>query len=127
MLNGIVDRLRLPPDVSTDSKSRLFETLIMIIEISRRGIKQPSTVFMLCSVFILYASTVTDFAVKTTYVVEYDRLLNTAVAALEATSSSSINAALDQFGQRARTISYVIGALYTINVRSKLLVLILQY
>ena len=82
---------------------------------------------MLCSVFILYASTVTDFAVKTTYVVEYDRLLNTAVAALEATSSSSINAALDQFGQRARTISYVTGALYTINVRPKLLVLVLQY
>ena len=99
----------------------------MIIEISRRGIKQPCTVFMLCSVFILYASTATDFAVKTVYVVEYDRLLNTAVAALEATSSSSIDAALSQFGQRARTISYVIGVLYTINVRPKSPVLILHY
>ena len=127
MLNGIVDRLRLPPDVSTDSKSCLFHIPIMIIEISRRGVKQPSTVFMLCSVFILYASTVTDFAVKTIYVVEYNRLLNTAVAALEATSSSSTDAALSQFGQRARTISYVTGVLYTINVCPKSLFLIVHY
>ena len=94
---------------------------------SRRGIRDLSAVFMLGSVFILYASTATDFAVKTMYVMEHGRLLNAAVAALETTSSSSTDAALSQFGQRARTISYVIGVLYTINVRPKSPVLILHY
>ena len=86
---------------------------------SRRGIRDFSAVFMLGSVFILYASTATDFAVKTMYVVEHGRLLNAAVAALETTSSSSTDAALSQFGQRARTISYIISGLYAINVRPK--------
>ncbi|PIL26102.1 hypothetical protein GSI_11856 [Ganoderma sinense ZZ0214-1] len=91
-------------------------SIVSVCHLFRRGIKQPSTVFMLGSVFVLYASTATDFAVKTTYVVEYGRSLNAAVAALEFTSPSSTDAALSQFGRRARTISYVTGALYTINI-----------
>ncbi|KAM5538806.1 hypothetical protein V8D89_007528 [Ganoderma adspersum] len=91
-------------------------SIVSACHLVRRGIKQPSAVFMLGSVFILYASTAIDFGVKTMYVVEHGRLLNAAIAALEATSTSSTDAALSQFGQRARTISYVTGALYTINI-----------
>ncbi|KAM5538807.1 hypothetical protein V8D89_007529 [Ganoderma adspersum] len=91
-------------------------SIISAYHLIRRGIKDFSTVFMLGSIFILYASTATDFAVKTMYVVEHGRLLNAAVAALETTSSSSTDAALSRFGQRARTISYIISGLYAINI-----------
>nr|VWO99371.1 Pheromone receptor CPRa1p [Ganoderma boninense] len=78
-----------------------------------RGIKQLSTAFLLVSVLILYTSTAADMAVKCTYVVEYGRLLNDAVASL---STASTDAALIRFVQTSRTTSYVIGGLYAINI-----------
>ena len=71
---------------------------------------------MLSSVFLLYASTVTHFAAKATYVVAYGRLLNAAVAALESTPPSSTDVAFVQFGEKARTTSYIISAVIAINV-----------
>ncbi len=125
MLNGAVNGLRLPPGVSANSESSPYcVALSFPSETSHRGIKQPSTAFMLCSVFVLYAATATDFAIKTTYVVAHDRLINEAVATLESPSSSSIDTALVEFGQSARTASYVIGAVNAINVRRKALLLL---
>ncbi|KAI1790872.1 hypothetical protein LXA43DRAFT_1061837 [Ganoderma leucocontextum] len=91
-------------------------SIVSACHLIRRGIKQPSTAFMLGSLFLLYASTAIDFAVKTTYVVGHGRLLNDAVTALESMSPSSTEAALIQFGQRARTESYIIGAVIAINI-----------
>ena len=119
MLNCVVDRLRLPSDVS---KTRNLGVCDMALsfpsESSCRGIKQPSTAFMLGSIFLLYVATGTHFAAKTAYVVAYGQLLNVAVVELQlqSSSSSSTETALIQFERCARTISYIIGAVIAVNV-----------
>ena len=102
--------------MSTNSKPGHTTALKLFSPASRRGIKLPSTAFMLGSVLILYGATATDLAIKTTYVVAYSRLLNAAASVLESTTSSSTAVALVQFGQSARTASYITGAIYAINV-----------
>ncbi|PIL26103.1 hypothetical protein GSI_11857 [Ganoderma sinense ZZ0214-1] len=91
-------------------------SIVSVCHLIRRGIKQPSTAFMLGSVFLLYASTATHFAAKTTYVVAYSRLFNAAVAALEPTPPLSTDVAFAQFGEKARTISYIISAVIATNI-----------
>ncbi|KAM5538805.1 hypothetical protein V8D89_007527 [Ganoderma adspersum] len=93
-------------------------SIVSVCHLIRRGIKQPSTAFMLGSVFLLYVATATDFAVKTAYVVAYGQLLNVAVVELQlqSSSSSSTETALIQFGRCARTISYIIGAVIAVNI-----------
>ncbi|KAM5541480.1 hypothetical protein V8D89_005034 [Ganoderma adspersum] len=80
----------------------------------RRGVKQPSTAFMLGGVLILYASSVTHFGLALSYSVEYVRLLNNSAAALTATST--IHAGSVQLRHSARTTSYILNFVLAVNV-----------
>ncbi|KAI1794338.1 hypothetical protein LXA43DRAFT_1179533 [Ganoderma leucocontextum] len=89
-------------------------SIVSIAHLIRRGIKQPSTAFMLGSVLVLYVSTTTHFSVLIAYSVRCVRLVNGTVASLS--STSSFNAALVDFRQDAKTKSYIISAALAINV-----------
>ena len=88
--------------------------VVVLFASSHRGIRQPSTAFMLGSVLILYASSVTHFGFALAHSVAYIRLLNNSVAGLSATSTIPMGSV--QLGHSARTTSYILSFVLVVNV-----------